>query len=68
MMAADLEPRGGGFIASSPTTLFEGDFNAGEVCAHYDVSSDGRFLMVRLAEGELNRDINVIVNWAAGVQ
>jgi len=50
MMAVDvtLSPR---FVAGRPHVLFEGRYGVGTPHRHYDVSRDGRFLMVRGPEG-----------------
>ncbi|MBW8041557.1 MAG: serine/threonine-protein kinase [Planctomycetes bacterium] len=62
MMAVDFlaEPKP---HTEDPKILFEGQYYAGSIRAYYDVTTDGRFLMIQLAEGESPGQLNVIVNW-----
>jgi serine/threonine protein kinase/Tol biopolymer transport system component len=58
-----------GFVAGKPTPLFEGNYAsglAGWVRANYDVSKDGRFLMIKPANQgrEPLTQINVVLNWS----
>ena len=62
MMAVDFlaEPKS---HTGDPNVLFEGQYYAGSIRAYYDVTTDGRFMMIQLAEGESPGQLNVIVNW-----
>jgi len=51
-----------------PQVLFEGQYHTGSICAYYDVTADGQFLMIQLAEGESPSQLNVIVNWHQGLE
>jgi Tol biopolymer transport system component len=67
MMAVDFlaEPKP---HTGDPKVLFEGQYHAGSICAYYDVTADGQFLMIQLAEGESPERLNVIVNWHEGLE
>ena len=65
MMAVDvtLSPR---FVAGRPHALFEGRYGVGSPLRHYDVSRDGRFLMVRGPEGPPAPPVTqmvLVLNW-----
>jgi len=65
MMAVDvtLSPR---FVAGRPHVLFEGRYGVGTPHRHYDVSRDGRFLMVRGPEGPPSPPVTqmvLVLNW-----
>jgi Tol biopolymer transport system component len=54
----------GGFRASRPVELFEGDFATDYVNRAYDLSRDGqRFLMVRREPSEVPPRANLVLNW-----
>lgn len=51
MMAVDVDVTGeGAFTAGSPRLLFEGRYYSVQPVRHYDVTSDGRFLMLETRE------------------
>jgi serine/threonine-protein kinase len=57
---------GASFAASAPVTLFEGHFELKEYgggTANYDVSRDGRFLMVRRKNPQVPTVIDVVFSW-----
>ena len=60
MMAVRISPKGE-FSFEPPQMLFEGNYFQG-YRPSYDVSSDGRFLMIKSAAEE-SAQINVILNW-----
>jgi WD40 repeat protein len=65
MMAVDvtLSPK---FTAGRPHALFEGRYGVGTPHRHYDVSRDGRFLMVRGPEGPPSPPVTqmvLVLNW-----
>jgi serine/threonine-protein kinase len=52
------------FTAGAPKTLFEGQFTRlGWLRANYDVSRDGRFLMIKGEEQPFPTTINLVLNW-----
>jgi eukaryotic-like serine/threonine-protein kinase len=62
VVAVETQPT---FRASSPRTLFEGRFaRIGWGQANYDVTADGRFLMIKGEEQSLPSTLRVVVNWA----
>ena len=65
MMVVEVNATPSGFSAGRPRLLFEGQFAGGG-----DVSPDGqRFLMIQAVEPEQPAtQINVVVNWAAGLK
>jgi Tol biopolymer transport system component len=56
------------FAPSRPTLLFEGPYEMGRYegnpSSNYDVSPDGRFVMVRAEEGKGPQQMNIVLNWA----
>jgi hypothetical protein len=60
MMAVRISPKGE-FSFEPPQMLFEGNYVQNNRPS-YDVSSDGRFLMIKSAAEE-SAQINVILNW-----
>jgi Tol biopolymer transport system component len=65
MMAVNIGD-GSGFVASAPTTLFEGRFEMkgyGGSSANYDVSPDGRFVMIRRKNPVIPTVVHVVFNW-----
>jgi serine/threonine-protein kinase len=65
MMAAALD-RGERFGVESPQKLFEGSYNFEPLSAHpvYDISREGRFLMVKsLSPPRYPTKIEVVLNW-----
>ena len=65
MMAVDVATRPG-FTAGRPTPLFAGDFVSSSTgFPNYDVSRDGRFLMVQPSANETATPTQIIVvlNW-----
>jgi Tol biopolymer transport system component len=67
MMAVDFlaEPKP---HTGEPEVLFEEQYHAGSIRAYYDVTADGRFLMIQLAKGESPGWLNMIVNWHQGLE
>jgi len=70
MMAVDvtLSPK---FTAGRPHPLFEGQYGVGTPHRHYDVSHDGRFLMVRGPEGPPSPPVTqmvLVLNWFEELQ
>jgi hypothetical protein len=64
MMAVSVETKPT-FRASPPKTLFEGRFaRIGWGQANYDVTADGRFLMIKGEEQSLPGTLRVVLNWA----
>lgn len=62
---------GSGFVASAPTPLFEGRFEMkgyGGSLANYDVSSDGRFVMVRRKNPVTPTVIHIVFNWPRALE
>ena len=53
------------FIAEAPELLFEGTYLPEQFGnANYDVSPDGRFIMIKSGGSEASRHrMNVVVNW-----
>ena len=64
MMSVDFLP-GQTPEFSDPIELFRGRYAFGSVRAAYDIDQQGRFFMVELAEGELPKELNMIVDWNA---
>ena len=65
MMAVDvtLSPT---FAAGIPHVLFEGQYNPGTPQRHYDVSRDGRFLMLLGPQSSLPPPVTqmvLVLNW-----
>ena len=57
-----------GFSAEPPVVLFEDDYNMDLVGAgipNYDVSPDGRFLMIRTGDGDAPEtgQATIVLNW-----
>jgi len=63
MVAAAFTGSGAEPVFGKPTTLFteEYDVGAGASIANYDVTADGRFLMIR--RGSNGGRLRVVVNW-----
>ncbi len=63
-VAISTEPE---LAPGKPTLLFEGRYlsgvSAGNPATNYDVAPDGRFVMIRTAEGSGLTQINVVLNW-----
>jgi hypothetical protein len=61
-VAISTEPE---FAPGKPTFLFEGGYElAGEnPVTQYDVTPDGRFVMIRTDESSGPTQINVVLNW-----
>lgn len=55
---------------TTPRTLFEGQFRltAGESAGNYDVSPDGRFLMVRAKNLVTPDVIHVVFDWPEALE
>ena len=54
------------FVAGAPQPLFEGRYGVGSPHRHYDVSRDGRFLMLRGPEGPPAPPVTqlvMVLNW-----
>jgi serine/threonine-protein kinase len=70
MMALGVETRNG-FAAGTPRKLFEGSYNFEPLSAHpvYDVSRDGRFLMVKsLSPPQYPNKLGVVLGWFEDVK
>jgi eukaryotic-like serine/threonine-protein kinase len=65
MMAVDITPGPGGTLSvGTPRELFRGSYTPGAVRVGYDVSRDGRFLMVKqVGTGADPSRFNVVLNW-----
>ncbi len=50
-----------GFTAGKPTVLFEGLYEMDRTYSNYDVTDEGRFVMVQ--SEERRSQINVVLNW-----
>ena len=63
MVAAAFTGSGAEPVFGKPTTLFteEYDVGAGASIGNYDVTADGRFLMIR--RGSNGGRLRVVVNW-----
>jgi hypothetical protein len=63
MVAAAFTGSGAEPVLGKPTTLFtdDYDFGAGVTIANYDVTADGRFVMIR--RGPNGGRLRVVVNW-----
>jgi len=63
LVAATLDASRGDPVFGKPTTLFadDYDFGAGASIANYDVTPDGRFIMIR--RGTNGGKLRVIINW-----
>jgi serine/threonine protein kinase len=59
MMVVDIKTEPD-FAPSQPKLLFEERFNAGRLAADYDVTADGRFLMIQETP---STQIHVVLNW-----
>ncbi len=63
MMAVSVET-GTSFTAGTPELLFEGRFKLGvHGSLSYDVSADGRFLMIERSQDETTDRLHVVLNW-----
>ena len=63
MMAVPVES-GTSFMAGTPELLFEGRFKLGvHGSLSYDVSADGRFLMIERSRDETTDRLHVVLNW-----
>jgi len=62
MMAATIEG-GANPRVGRPVTLFEGHYGRYWASRAFDVSPDGRFLMVKALEDSAPRQIRVVLNW-----
>ena len=63
MMAIPIEA-GTSFTAGTPELLFEGRFKLGvHGSLSYDVSADGRFLMVERSQDETTDRLHVVLDW-----
>jgi serine/threonine protein kinase len=63
MMVVNVSATAGGVSISPPRQLFEGnyDFGSGQTIPNYDVTPDGRFVMVKPESG--NARLNIVLNW-----
>lgn len=52
-----------GVLVDRPRRLFDGPFVGAGGDGQFDVTADGRFLMVRGDDAALGRQINVVTNW-----
>ena len=62
MMAVDVVP-GERLTVGEPRELFRGSYQHTTNKWDYDVSADGRFVMIRDPEEERPREIKVVLNW-----
>jgi hypothetical protein len=63
MMAVPVET-GVSFTAGTPELLFEGRFKLGvHGSLSYDVSADGRFLMIERSREETTDRLHLVLNW-----
>jgi hypothetical protein len=75
MMAVRFTTNGDEFVPEKPVMLFQGEF-ATAVPRSYDVSSDGRFLMIQRipdTQGEWDRKVypsalHIVLNWTQELQ
>jgi serine/threonine-protein kinase len=63
MMAAVVVRRQEELAFGTPRTLFEAPYETHWLGKHYDVSPDGRFLMVKVPPDLAPRRVNVVLNW-----
>ena len=57
-----MEPK---FVAQRPRVLFEGAYDSWPYSVReYDVTADGRFIMVKSKLGSTPLEIHVVLNWA----
>jgi hypothetical protein len=67
MMAVAISTEAG-LAPGKPTLLFEGGYRGGlrsdTPNSNYDVTPDGRFVMIRRDESSGPAQINVVLNWA----
>ena len=63
MMVVNVAATAAGVSISAPRQLFEGnyDFSSGQTIPNYDVTPDGRFVMVKPESG--NARLNIVLNW-----
>jgi serine/threonine-protein kinase len=64
-VAISTEPE---LAPAKPTLLFEGRYETGQFypgfrSTNYDVTADGRFVMIRSEESSESTQINVVLNW-----
>lgn len=57
-----------GFNFKPATALFESRYLRTNQPPSYDVAADGRFLMIKSAEAQVNPPITVVLNWEAGLK
>lgn len=64
MIAVSVDTSGAEPVVGAPTTLFTGDydFGIGVSIPNYDVTSDGRFIMLRRGAG--GGVLHVVIDWA----
>ena len=67
LMSVTVEAKSA-FNFSPAALLFESQHLRANQPPSYDVSGDGRFLMIKSAESQLNPPITVILNWEAGLK
>jgi Tol biopolymer transport system component len=73
MMSVHFKVSGNEFLPEKPVVLFEGRSQLGAITRQFDVTSDGRFLMIqRLAEDLVERNkkifpstLRIVLNWTA---
>jgi eukaryotic-like serine/threonine-protein kinase len=57
-----------GFNFKPAVSLFESRYLRSDQPPSYDVAPDGRFLMIKSAEGQTGSPITVVLNWDAGLK
>mgnify|MGYP001577353196 FL=1 len=63
MMAVPVA-RGANFVPGEPELLFKGRFKLGvHGSLSYDVSADGRFLMMERSQDEITDRVHVVLDW-----
>jgi len=68
MMVAAVNNSGGGkFDGSAPKALFDAHIS-GDPSQQFDVSKDGRFLMMVPVQQDVSIPITVVINWTAGLK
>jgi hypothetical protein len=62
-MAAKVRVQGAAFTAATPTSLFQTRINQATNRPQYDVSRDGRFLILTDLPDTSTDPIHLLVNW-----
>src|SRR5215472_9857158 len=64
MMAAKFSPQPGNFIVKEPESLFQTHIIQATNLQQYDVSSDGRFLILTDLPDTSSEPIHLLLNWS----